>query len=44
LASEELDGYEKVYRQSMEELMEMMKSIDNGLIEYAGIKEVRIDE
>ncbi|CAH0345168.1 Qat anti-phage system QueC-like protein QatC [Bacillus sp. CECT 9360] len=44
LVSEELDGYEKVYRQSMEELMEMMISIDNGLIEYAGIEEFGIDE
>lgn len=39
LISEELDGYERVYRQSMEELFEMMRSIEEGLLEYAGIKE-----
>jgi 7-cyano-7-deazaguanine synthase in queuosine biosynthesis len=44
LDSEELDGYERVYRQSMEELLEMVRSNGNGLIEYAGIEEVGINE
>ncbi|UUV23286.1 MULTISPECIES: Qat anti-phage system QueC-like protein QatC [Lysinibacillus] len=42
LNSEELDGYERVYRKSMEELMEMIKLNGKGLIEYTGIKEVEI--
>ncbi|MEC1748166.1 Qat anti-phage system QueC-like protein QatC [Schinkia azotoformans] len=39
LNSEELVGYERVYRQSMEELLEMMRENGEGLLEYAGIKE-----
>lgn len=44
LDSEELNGYERVYRQSMEELLEMVTSNGNGLIEYTGIEEVEINE
>lgn len=44
LDNEELEGYEKVYRQSMEELLEMVTSNGKGLIEYAGIKDIGINE
>lgn len=44
LDSEELNGYERVYRQSMEELLEMVTSNGKSLIEYAGIEEVEINE
>ncbi|MFS0752615.1 Qat anti-phage system QueC-like protein QatC [Oceanobacillus sp. 1P07AA] len=39
LTNEELDGYEKVYRQSMDELKEMINESKSGLLEYAGLKE-----
>lgn len=42
LTSEELDGYERVYRQSMEELLKMVESNDKGLMEYAGLEKVII--
>ncbi|WP_027725921.1 Qat anti-phage system QueC-like protein QatC [Tuberibacillus calidus] len=44
LDNEELDGYERVYHQSMEEILEMVKSIGNGLMDFAGIEEVEINE
>lgn len=40
LNNEELDGYERVYRKSMEELLEMIQMNGNDLIDYAGIEEV----
>lgn len=40
LTDEELNGYERVYRKSMDELLEMVKRQDNGLMDYAGIQEV----
>lgn len=40
LSDEELNGYERVYRKSMDELLEMVKRQDNGLMDYAGIQEV----
>lgn len=44
LDSEELDGYEKVYRQSMDELHQMIINSNNGLLEYTGLKEAQINE
>lgn len=44
LNNEELDGYERVYRQSMEELLVMMRSNGEGLLDYAGIKETNNNE
>lgn len=38
LDKRELDGYERVYRESMEELINMIQQIDNGLLDYTGIK------
>ncbi|MGE7920012.1 Qat anti-phage system QueC-like protein QatC [Viridibacillus sp. NPDC093762] len=38
LENVELDGYERVYRASMEELITMIHQIDNGLLDYVGIK------
>ncbi|MFB7320627.1 hypothetical protein QRD88_01135 [Bacillus safensis] len=40
LTNEELDGYERVYRKSMEELLKMVRTNGKGLIDYAGIEEV----
>lgn len=42
LDEKELDGYERVYRVSMEEFLQMIEHIDNGLLEYVGIKDVKV--
>ncbi|MBU8772013.1 Qat anti-phage system QueC-like protein QatC [Cytobacillus oceanisediminis] len=44
LNNEELEGYERVYRKSMEELLEMIKMNGNDLLNYAGIEEVGDNE
>ena len=42
LDKRELDGYERVYRASMEEFLQMIEHIDNGLLDYVGIKDTKV--
>jgi len=44
LESETLEGYERVYHQTMEELLKLVIVNGNGLLEYAGIEEVEYND